>query len=136
MTEPLLKMLNISKTYPGVKALDNVSFLAYPGEALALVGENGAGKSTLMNILAGVDNPDEGEIIIADKKVEIRKPADSLNHGVAFVHQEFALLPYMTVMENIYISSFKTRCGVLERQAMKQKCDEVLKKIGCSFPRI
>lgn len=99
----VLSMKNISKSFPGVKALDNVSIDIRAGEVHALVGENGAGKSTLMKILAGLYHADSGEIILEGKPVKFHRTVDALEHGVAMVHQELMPVMEMTVMENIYL---------------------------------
>ncbi len=96
-------MKNISKTFPGVKALKDVSFDVNRGEVHALVGENGAGKSTLMKILAGIYTPDEGEILVRGNTVEIKRPHDALRLGIAMIHQELHPVPEMTVAQNIFL---------------------------------
>lgn len=88
MAECILQMKGISKSFPGVKALSNVSLEVYPGEVHALMGENGAGKSTLMKILNGIYQPDEGEIIFNGKKVIITSPYDALKTGISMVRDE------------------------------------------------
>ncbi len=102
--EPLVQMRGIVKIFPGVVANDNVDFDLYAGEVHALLGENGAGKTTLMNILFGLYSPDEGEIYVAGKKVEIRSPRDAIRYGIGMVHQHFKLIPTLTVAENIALS--------------------------------
>jgi len=105
MTEPtpILQMCGITKRFPGVLANDHSDLELFPGEVLALLGENGAGKSTLMNVLVGLYRPDEGEIYIRGKRVEIHSPRDSAALGVGMVHQNFMLVPTMTVAENIIL---------------------------------
>jgi len=100
---PVLRMVGISKRFPGVVANDSINLELYPGEVLALLGENGAGKSTLVNVLAGLYDPDEGEIFVQGKRVEIRNPQDSMHYGIGMIHQEFALVENMTVAENIIL---------------------------------
>jgi len=100
---PLVEMRGIRKSFPGVTACDGVDLRLGRGEVLALLGENGAGKSTLMNVLAGLYRPDEGEIRIGGKPVEIRSPRDSAAHGVGMVHQNFMLVDTMTVAENVVL---------------------------------
>ncbi len=100
---PLVEMRGIRKSFPGVVACDGVDLRLGRGEVLALLGENGAGKSTLMNVLAGLYRPDEGEILIDGKTVEIRSPRDAAAHGVGMVHQNFMLVDTMTVAENIVL---------------------------------
>lgn len=99
----LLHMQGISKAFPGVQALDNVSFKVARGEIHALVGENGAGKSTLMNILTGALPKDEGEIWLRGKQAEINSPADSKALGISMIHQELSLIPHLTVGQNIFL---------------------------------
>ncbi len=133
MATPYLEMRGIVKRFPGVQAVKGVDLQAYAGEALALIGANGAGKSTLMNILGGVLRPDEGEIQIAGKRVEIHSPLQATANGIAFVHQEMAMLPTMTIMENIHVSSFPTRGGLIDRQSMERSTQAVLDRVGCQF---
>ena len=105
MSEKFLELLNISKTFPGVKALDHVKFDIYPGEVHALVGENGAGKSTLIKILSGVQPPDEGgRIIIEGKEVHLKGPMDAIKRGISVIYQDFSLFSNLTVAENIGIN--------------------------------
>ncbi|HQE99193.1 MAG TPA: ABC transporter ATP-binding protein [Anaerolineae bacterium] len=96
-------MRDITKRFPGVLANDHVSLELYPGEVLALLGENGAGKSTLMNVLVGLYRPDEGEIVVRGRKVEIHSPRDAAALGIGMVHQNFMLVETMTVAENIIL---------------------------------
>ena len=101
---PALEMRGVSKTFPGVKALNNVQLKAYGGEVLALMGENGAGKSTLMKILSGAYHADPGgEILINGKPVNITDPIAARRNGIAIIYQELALAPNLTVAENIYL---------------------------------
>jgi len=99
-----LQIRNIRKTFPGVVALDDVSFSVVPGEIHTLLGENGAGKSTLMNVLTGLYHPDRGEISIAGKPVHFISPRDSLTCGIGMVHQHFMLVPAHSVFENILLA--------------------------------
>ncbi|HEY5672726.1 MAG TPA: ABC transporter ATP-binding protein [Malonomonas sp.] len=99
-----LQIEHIRKTFPGVIALDDVSFSVAPGEIHTLLGENGAGKSTLMNVLTGLYHPDRGAIRIAGQKVEFTSPRDSLTQGIGMVHQHFMLVPAHSVFENILLA--------------------------------
>ncbi|MGC9399294.1 MAG: ABC transporter ATP-binding protein [Anaerolineae bacterium] len=101
--EPVLVMRGITKRFPGVLANDHIDLELYPGEVLALLGENGAGKSTLMNVLIGLYRPDEGEIYVRGKRVEIHSPRDADALGIGMVHQNFMLVETMTVAENIVL---------------------------------
>mgnify|MGYP003319033267 CR=1 FL=1 len=98
-----LVMKGISKAFPGVKALDNVSFELISGEVHSLIGQNGAGKSTLMGILNGITKPDDGKIFLNNNLVKIDDPKDAFNLNLSIVHQEFALCNNLTVAENIYL---------------------------------
>ncbi len=133
MVQAHLQMTGISKRYPGVQALDNVNLEAYSGEALALLGANGAGKSTLMNVLGGVERPDAGTIMIDGKEVQIRTPLDAAQQGIAFVHQEMAMLPTLTVAENMFITSFPTHGGLIDRKTMRVESEKILNRLGCRF---
>ena len=100
---PVLTMRRITKRFPGVLANDHVDLNLYPGEVLALLGENGAGKSTLMNVLVGLYRPDEGEITVRGEDVDIHSPRDAADLGIGMVHQNFMLIPKMSVAENIVL---------------------------------
>ncbi len=116
---PLLRVEAVSKRYPGVTALDGVSFTATAGEIHALVGANGAGKSTLMNILSGATVPSDGVVAIAGEPVRFRSPADAKAAGVATVYQEFSLVPQLSVARNIYLGREpRTRWGIVDGPRM------------------
>src|SRR5437016_5972389 len=100
---PILRMQGIGKSFPGVRALDDVSFEILPGEVHALMGENGAGKSTLMKVLAGAYQADEGEIFLDGKEVSIHSPQEATKLGIEIIYQEFNLVPQLTVAENIFL---------------------------------
>ncbi len=109
MSDYLLKMTHISKTFPGVKALDDVTLEVKPGEVHALIGENGAGKSTLIKILSGIYQPDSGaEFYFEGKKAEINKPIDATLKGISIIYQDLSLFPNLSVAENIYIGRDST----------------------------
>ena len=97
MKEPILEVRNITKHFPGVQALNDVSLKFYAGEVHAVVGENGAGKSTLMKILAGAYVPDSGEILLDGNKVTFTHPQEAHERGISIIYQEFNLLPDRTV---------------------------------------
>ena len=107
MAKILLEMKNITKTFPGVKALDNVNLQVEEGEIHALVGENGAGKSTLMNVLSGIYpyGSYEGNIIYDGEICKFNTIKDSEHKGIVIIHQELALIPYMTIGENMYLGN-------------------------------
>ncbi|HCT04323.1 MAG TPA: D-xylose ABC transporter ATP-binding protein, partial [Pseudomonas sp.] len=104
LEEPyLLEIVNISKGFPGVVALADVQLRVRPGTVLALMGENGAGKSTLMKIIAGIYQPDAGEIRLRGKPIVFETPLAAQKAGIAMIHQELNLMPHMSIAENIWI---------------------------------
>ncbi|PRD43841.1 D-xylose ABC transporter ATP-binding protein [Phyllobacterium phragmitis] len=119
---PLLEMRGISKSFPGVRALDQVDIKLYPGTVTALIGENGAGKSTLVKILTGIYQPDEGEILVDGKPVTFATAQDATNHGVTAIHQETVLFDELSVAENIYLGHApKTRFGLVDWKALNAR---------------
>ena len=134
----LLEMRGISKTFPAIRALDNVRLTVYPGEVHSLMGENGAGKSTLMKILSGAYQADPGgEILIDGKPVVIDGPIAARALGVAVIYQELSLAPNLSVAENIHagreLRKGGRRFGLVDRAAMERGCEEVLNRLGASF---
>ena len=130
-----LEMQGISKAYPGVQALKNVSISVDRGEAVALLGENGAGKSTLMNVLGGIVRCDSGEISINGDRVSIRNAADAQRQGIAFIHQELSLFKQLTVQENLFIDHFPRRFGpFLDRKAMRTQTESIFREFGMDIP--
>jgi len=118
----LLEVRHVSKGFPGVVALDDVSLGVRPGTVHVLMGENGAGKSTLMKIIAGVQRPDRGEIYIKGQACRLNMPLDALKAGIAMIHQELNLMPSMTVAENIWIGREPlNRFGFVDHQALRRK---------------
>jgi len=128
--DALFEMRGITKEFPGIRALDDVSFECRAGEVHALVGENGAGKSTLMKVLSGVYRAEAGEIILRGERVAFRHPVDALNQGVSVIYQEFSLLPDRTVAENIFLGREPSRRGFIDRAAMRRDTDRVLSMFG------
>ena len=110
----------ISKRFYGTQALDKVSIAFNAGEVHALVGENGAGKSTLMKILAGIQTPDSGEILIDDKPVEINSPRQATDLGIALIHQELNLCDNLSVAANIYLGREPQKLGLIDRTAIHE----------------
>ena len=123
MVNSILQMKNITKKFPGVVALDNVTFSVQEGEIHALVGENGAGKSTLMKILNGVYTADEGEVLINEKKVSIKNPLDAQKNGLSIIFQEFNLVPTLSIAENIYLAGYweKIKKSSIGKTSMKKQ---------------
>ena len=103
LNAPLWELIDVSKRFPGVQALSQVSITICPGEIHALVGENGSGKSTLAKCLAGVHQPESGQLLYMGKEVHLVHPFESQAHGVATIYQEFSLVPALTVTENIFL---------------------------------
>ncbi|MCX7667851.1 MAG: sugar ABC transporter ATP-binding protein [Atribacterota bacterium] len=133
--QPLLVMKKICKSFPGVRALDEVSIEVLPQEIVGLVGENGAGKSTLMKVLAGIYQPDSGEIIFNGQRVFIRDPQQARSLGIAMVFQEQAVLPNLMVYENIFLGNEKkfASMGVINRERMVREAENLLREIGINI---
>ncbi len=134
MAKVLLEMKNITKTFPGVKALDNVNLQVEEGEIHALVGENGAGKSTLMNVLSGVYpfGTYEGDIIYNGKVCEFHNIKDSEKEGIVIIHQELALIPYMTIGENMFLGNERGKKWNIDWNKTYSEADKYLKMVGLS----
>ena len=129
--EPTLQAKHITKTFPGVKALTDVSVDFYPGEVHALLGENGAGKSTLIKILSGVYTPTEGEVWMDGHKVEFNVPSDAMDAKIAVIHQELSIAPDLTVAENIFLGCEpKKKNGLLDRAKMNKVSQQILDDMG------
>jgi inositol transport system ATP-binding protein len=129
-SEFLLEAENVRKEFPGVVALDEVQFKLKRGTVHALMGENGAGKSTLMKILAGIYHPDHGEIRLRGHEIQLKSPLDALENGIAMIHQELNLMPFMTVSENIWIRREpKNRFGFVDHGEMHRKTAELFKRL-------
>ncbi|MFN2303897.1 MAG: ATP-binding cassette domain-containing protein, partial [Anaerolineales bacterium] len=108
---PILQLKDITKQFPGVLANDHINLRLEKGEILALLGENGAGKTTLMNILYGLYQPDEGEIIIKGESITCNSPTDAIKAGIGMVHQHFMLIPVFTVTENVMLGEETLKFG-------------------------
>ena len=128
-TPPLLKMKGISKSFPGVRALDNVDLELHAGEVLALLGENGAGKSTLIKILGGAHTPDSGHIYIDGAQVNMDSPTAAQSAGVGIIYQEFNLVPALTARENIFLGQHKMFERTNARRE-RQDAEELFQRIG------
>jgi len=124
--EPILQVKNISKVFPGVKALTDVSADFYPGEVHTLVGENGAGKSTLIKIISGVYTPTEGRVILEGKEMKFTSPGQAIDAGIAVIHQELSIAKDLTVAENIYLGREPKKGRLLDRKKMNQDAQEIL----------
>lgn len=127
---PYLEFNNIGKVFPGVTALDGISFSCNAGEVHALMGENGAGKSTLLKILSGNYTPSSGEIRIKGVPVRFNNTMDALNAGVAIIYQELHVVPEMTVAENIYLGQLPTKAGMVNRKLLNYETRVQLDHLG------
>jgi len=124
--KPILELKGITKRFPGVLANDNINLTLNKGEIHALLGENGAGKSTLMNILYGLYDPDEGEIFVNEKKINVSSPRDAIARGIGMVHQHFMLVPVFTVTENVMLGDETTHLGgFLDRKSPAARIREI-----------
>jgi ribose transport system ATP-binding protein len=131
MSEPLVAMDGVAKSFPGVRALDGCSFELCAGEVHALVGENGAGKSTLMKVLAGVHRADQGTIRIAGREVAIASPRAARDLGISIIHQELRLLPHLTVAQNLFIGREPRRLRFLvDDRATIEQASALLGRLG------
>jgi ribose transport system ATP-binding protein len=134
MKQPVLEMTGIRKRFGAVKVLDGVTLRIYSGEVHALMGENGAGKSTLMKILAGVYQPDGGDIRVAGESVRITNPATARAHGINLIYQELSVAPNLTVAENIFMGAEpRNRFGLVDLKQMNRRAAEVLQTLGARF---
>ena len=129
-SQPLLKMTNVSKSFPGVRALADVNLDLYPGEVLALLGENGAGKSTLIKILGGVHAPDTGSIEIDGQKIQIDSPTSSQDAGVGIIFQEFNLIPALTARENIFLGQENSAFSWIATSQERETARSLFERIG------
>ncbi|MBP2549809.1 ribose transport system ATP-binding protein [Neorhizobium galegae] len=130
---PLLSLQNISKEFPSVRALADVSFDLHRGEVHAVCGENGAGKSTLMKIISGVYTPTSGRIVYKGVERSFSSPLEAENIGIAIIHQELNLVPHMTVAENIYLAREPRRGFLVDRKKLKADAQACLDRLGVSI---
>ena len=137
MAEYKLELKGVCKSFPGVKALDNVQLSLRPGTVHALMGENGAGKSTLMKCLFGIYRMDAGEVILDGKKIEINNPDEAMKYGIAMVHQELQPVPARSVSENLYLGRFPTKgfgpFKMIDHKTMYAETERWLKEVKMDF---
>jgi inositol transport system ATP-binding protein len=133
-SEFLLQVEGVRKEFPGVVALDDVAFRLKPGTVHALMGENGAGKSTLMKIIAGIYRPDSGSFHLRGKDIQLSSPLDALENGIAMIHQELNLMPFMTVAENIWIRREpKTAIGFVDHAELHRKTASLFDRLNINI---
>lgn len=137
MAEYKLELKGVCKSFPGVKALDNVQLSLRPGTVHALMGENGAGKSTLMKCLFGIYKMDAGEVILDGQKIEIGNPDEAMKYGIAMVHQELQPVPARSVGENLYLGRFPVKkygpLQVIDHKAMYEETEKWLQEVKMDF---
>ena len=129
MHEVTLRMKQIKKSFSSVSVLKGVDLEARSGEVLALLGTNGAGKSTLMNILCGLFKQNSGEIELDGKVVSFNNPTEAAEAGIAFVQQEMTLMPTMSIVDNLFLTNYKKKAGLIQYKELKEKCKEALAKL-------
>lgn len=129
MAEPILQLENITKYFPGIKALDQVHLDIYPGEVHALIGENGAGKSTLVKILTGVYQPTSGRVLYMGKEIKFPNALDAQKAGIAAIHQEASMFPELTVTENIFMGHHSGNLVHINWKEMKSRTRDLLDKM-------
>ena len=132
MSTTLLELKNITKTFPGVKALDKVNLKVEEGEIHALVGENGAGKSTLMKVLSGIHpyGSYKGDIVYKGEHCKFTKIADSEKKGIVIIHQELALIPYLSIGENMFLGNERGKKYAIDWDETFNLADKYLKQVG------
>lgn len=135
MDQPILSLSSISKSFPGVQALDSVNLEVYPGEIHALVGENGAGKSTLMRIISGASSKDSGSMKWRGYEVDIKTPIEAQNLGIAMIHQELALIPYIDIGKNIFLGREPQGKipGLIDWSNLYQASSDILDSLGLNI---
>jgi erythritol transport system ATP-binding protein len=127
--EVILSARNITKVFPGTVALDDVSFQVRKGKVNVLIGENGAGKSTLMKILAGVESPTSGNILLDGREIHLHSPLDATHLGIGIIYQELNLCANLSVADNIFLARETTRNGLIEHKAQKQRARELVSRL-------
>jgi ribose transport system ATP-binding protein len=128
--QPILQLVDVSKRYGGVRALEHASFACAPGRIHGLLGENGAGKSTLIKILAGVVQPDEGRILLEGTERRFAHPQEAVSAGIACIFQELSLMPDLSVADNICITNPPLRHGMIDRKAQRRIAEAALARAG------
>jgi len=127
--EVIMQAQSVTKVFPGTVALDQVNFNVYRGKVNVLVGENGAGKSTLMKIMAGVEQPTHGKVVLEGKEIRLRSPLAATRHGIGIIYQELNMCPNLSVVDNIYLAREKASRGVIDRKFQRQHAQELIKRL-------
>ena len=130
MSNYIVELKEIRKTFPGVVALNHMSLNVKPGEILGLIGENGAGKSTLIKVLTGVHQPDMGQIIVDGKEMKFKNPQEAINAGIACVYQELNIEKLLSITDNIFINKWIHKGRLLDYGTMHKKATEIMKSLG------
>ena len=133
MSEHVLELRNITKIFPGVKALNGVNFDLHPGEIHALMGENGAGKSTFIKVITGVHKAEEGEMYLDGKLVEFKSPLDAQKLGIAAIYQHVTAYPHLTVTENIFMGHEIVKRGIIQWKIMEKQAGDLLAQLDADF---
>jgi len=131
--EQYIEFRHISKEFPGVKALNDINFTIKKGETHAILGENGAGKSTLLNILHGIYQPTDGELLIDGEKMSFDTANDAIRYGIAKVHQEINMVPEMTVAQNIALGNEPKKFGIIDFKKLNKDVEKVLQRLHCTI---
>jgi ribose transport system ATP-binding protein len=129
----MLEVRGLTKTFPSVAALEDVSLTVAPSEVYGIVGENGAGKSTLMKILSGIYEPTAGSLRIEGREVHFRSPADAIRAGIVMIHQELNLVDELSAADNIFLGQERTRLGRIDREKTNQEAANLLAEVGAAF---
>lgn len=128
--DEILRIKHISKTFPGVKVLDDISITFHKGHVHSIMGENGAGKSTFMNIIFGVYQPDTGDLLWNNQKIQMKTPVDAQKQGIAMIHQENSLIPYLSVMDNVFLGHYPKKGGFIDKEKIAEKTKDLLDELG------
>ncbi|GAH70670.1 unnamed protein product, partial [marine sediment metagenome] len=133
--EPILRVSKLNKSFPGVKALDDIDLEIYRDEVHALVGENGAGKSTLIKLLVGVYQKDSGTTYFNNQKADFDSPAQAFQKGISVIYQENSLIPQLTVIQNVFLGTEHfTPFGLIDEKKIYQEYLNISKKLGFELP--
>src|SRR5699024_446192 len=130
MGELIMELKNVTKYFPGVIALNDMSFQVRTGEVHGLIGENGAGKSTLIKVFTGVNQPEKGKIFIDGKEVKLSNPNVSKHYGIGCIYQELNICPDLSITDNLFINYYKKKGFLLDYTYMHKKAKEIMHSLG------